>query len=125
MSKLLRYISVTFNLTSLEILLVFSYSVITYKGDMLTDFFEMGLLLQIEKDDYYDKMNEKNYENIRIIYNEDIEPTIPLIEKYIDSNYEELDEYEKECIEKIKTKKSDQTEEEIRQYLYRKGYKID
>lgn len=48
-----------------------------------------------------------------------------LIEKYIDSNYEELDEYEKECIEKIKTKKSDQTEEEIRQYLYRKGYKID
>ena len=28
-----------------------------------------------------------------------------LIEKYIDSNYEELDEYEKECIEKIKTKK--------------------
>lgn len=48
-----------------------------------------------------------------------------LIEKYIDSNYEELDEYEKECIEKIKTKKSDQTEEEIRQYLYRKGYKTD
>ena len=29
-------------------------------------------------------MNEKNYENIRIIYNEDIEPTIPLIEKYIE-----------------------------------------
>ena len=84
MSKLLRCISVTFNLTSLVILLVFSYSVITYKGDMLTDFFEMGLLLQIEKDDYYDKMNEKNYENIRIIYNKDIEPTIPLIEKYIE-----------------------------------------
>ena len=48
-----------------------------------------------------------------------------LIEKYIDSNYEELEEYEKKCIEKIKAKKSDQTEEEIRQYLYRKGYKTD
>ena len=48
-----------------------------------------------------------------------------LIEKYMDNNYEELDEYEKKCIEKIKLKKSDQTEEEIRQYLYRKGYKID
>lgn len=48
-----------------------------------------------------------------------------LIEKYMDNNYEELAEYEKKCIEKIKLKKSDQTEEEIRQYLYRKGYKID
>lgn len=48
-----------------------------------------------------------------------------IIEKYIDNNYEELEEFEKKCIEKIKAKKSDQTEEEIRQYLYRKGYKAD
>ena len=48
-----------------------------------------------------------------------------LIEKYMDNNYEELNEYEKKCIEKIKLKKSDLTEEEIRQYLYRKGYKTD
>ena len=48
-----------------------------------------------------------------------------LIEKYIDNNYEELNEYEKKCIEKIKLKKSDLTEEEIKQYLYRKGYKTD
>ena len=34
-----------------------------------------------------------------------------LIEKYIDNNYEELNEYEQKCIEKIKTKKSDLTEE--------------
>jgi hypothetical protein len=51
---------------------------------MLTDFFEMGLLVEIQKDDYYEKMNEKNYNNIRIIYNNDIEPMLPLIEKYIE-----------------------------------------
>ena len=83
-SKLLRYIYVTFNLTSLVIILIFSYSVITYKGDMLTDFFEMGLLVEMQKDDYYEKMNEKNYNNIRIIYNDDIESILPLIEKYIE-----------------------------------------
>ncbi len=83
-SKLLRYIYVTFNLTSLVIILIFSYFVITYKGDMLTDFFEMGLLIEIQKDDYYEEMNEKNYNNIRIIYNNDIEPMLPLIEKYIE-----------------------------------------
>ena len=48
-----------------------------------------------------------------------------LIEQYIDENYEELEEYEKDCIEKIKTKKaSTMTEEEIEQYLYRKGYQV-
>ena len=47
-----------------------------------------------------------------------------LIEQYIDKNYEELNEYEKRCAEKIKQKKSGSSEEEIRQYLYRKGYKI-
>lgn len=47
-----------------------------------------------------------------------------LIEKYIDENYERLQEYENECIEKIKTKKSQtMDEQEIQQYLYRKGYK--
>ena len=35
-----------------------------------------------------------------------------------------LNEYEKKCIEKIKQKKKESTEEEIRQYLYRKGYKV-
>ena len=47
-----------------------------------------------------------------------------LIEEYIYNNYDELNEYEKRCIEKIKMKKSDLSEEEIKQYLYRKGYKI-
>ena len=47
-----------------------------------------------------------------------------LIEQYIEKNYEELNEYEERCIERIKEKKSDSSEEEIRQYLYRKGYKI-
>ena len=47
-----------------------------------------------------------------------------LIEKYVDENYERLQEYENKCIEKIKTKKSQtMDEQEIQQYLYRKGYK--
>jgi len=48
-----------------------------------------------------------------------------LIEKYIYNNYEELKEYEQRCIEKIKSKKSGMEEQEINQYLYRKGYKCD
>ena len=47
-----------------------------------------------------------------------------LIEKYVEKNYEQLKEYEEKCIEKIKQKKSGTMEEqEIEQYLYRKGYK--
>lgn len=47
-----------------------------------------------------------------------------LIEKYIEKNYEQLKEYEEKCIEKIKQKKAGLMEEqEIEQYLYRKGYK--
>ena len=38
----------------------------------------------MQKDHYYEKMNEKNYNNIRIIYNDDIESILPLIEKYIE-----------------------------------------
>lgn len=49
-----------------------------------------------------------------------------LIEEYIEKNYEELKEYENRCIEKIKNKKSGTMEEqEIEQYLYKKGYKCD
>ena len=49
-----------------------------------------------------------------------------LIEKYIDNNYEELKEYEQRCIEKIKSKKAGTMgEQEIKQYLYKKGYKCD
>ena len=49
-----------------------------------------------------------------------------LIEKYIDINYEELEQYEHRCIEKIKLKKAGtMDEQEIMQYLYRKGYKIE
>lgn len=48
-----------------------------------------------------------------------------LIEKYIDNNYEELKEYEQRCIEKIKSRKAGvMKEQELQQYLYRKGYKI-
>ena len=48
-----------------------------------------------------------------------------LIEKYIENNNEELNEYEQKCVEKIRAKKKELSEDEIKQYLYRKGYKID
>ena len=49
-----------------------------------------------------------------------------LIEKFIDNNYDELKEYEQRCIEKIRAKKMGTMEEqEVNQYLYKKGYKCD
>lgn len=46
-----------------------------------------------------------------------------LIEDYISKNYEELKEYEKNSAEKLKRKKeSIMTQEEIKNYLYKKGY---
>ena len=47
-----------------------------------------------------------------------------LIEKYIEEHSEELEEYERKSVEKIKIKKANQMDEqEIKQYLYKKGYK--
>lgn len=49
-----------------------------------------------------------------------------IMEKYINEHYDELKEYEKKCIEKIRMKKSGTMEEqEINQYLYRKGYQSE
>ena len=49
-----------------------------------------------------------------------------LIEKYIEYNYEELKEYEQRSVEKIRIKKAGtMDEQQIEQYLYRKGYKCD
>ena len=47
-----------------------------------------------------------------------------LIEDYISNHYEELQEYEKRCLEKIKSKKSGTMDElKLKQYLLKKGYK--
>lgn len=49
-----------------------------------------------------------------------------LIEKYIEEHKEELEEYEKRSVNNIKNKKASQMDEqEIKQYLYKKGYKIE
>ena len=49
-----------------------------------------------------------------------------IIDKYVDEHREELEEYERKSVEKIKNKKASQMDEqEIRQYLYKKGYKIE
>lgn len=46
------------------------------------------------------------------------------IEKYIEINIEELEEYERKSANYIREKKAGQMDEkEIEQYLYRKGYK--
>lgn len=46
-----------------------------------------------------------------------------LIEKYIDENREDLEEFERKSAENIKIKKANQMDEqEIKQYLYKKGY---
>ena len=49
-----------------------------------------------------------------------------LIEDYISNHYEELQEYEERCLEKIKSKKSGTMDElKLKQYLLKKGYKGD
>ena len=46
-----------------------------------------------------------------------------LIEKYVDGHKEELQEFERKSAENIKIKKATQMDEqEIKQYLYKKGY---
>ena len=47
-----------------------------------------------------------------------------LIEDYIQANYEELQEYENQCLEKMISKKSKSMDEEkLKQYLFKKGYR--
>lgn len=49
-----------------------------------------------------------------------------LVEQYIEDNIEKLEDYEKKCIEKIRTTKSKSMDEDkINQYLYRKGYDLN
>lgn len=49
-----------------------------------------------------------------------------LIEKYIDKNIDTLQEYEGNCMQKIRDKKAQTMDErETEQYLYKKGYKCD
>lgn len=49
-----------------------------------------------------------------------------LIEKYIEENRDELEEYERRAAENIKNKKANQmSEQEIKQYLYKKGYNCE
>ncbi|MBQ9659073.1 MAG: RecX family transcriptional regulator [Clostridia bacterium] len=48
-----------------------------------------------------------------------------LIEKYIQENREELEEFEQKSMKNLIAKKSNQMQDdEIKAYLYRKGYKI-
>lgn len=49
-----------------------------------------------------------------------------LIDEYIQSNYDELQEYENQCLEKMISKKSKSMDEEkLKQYLFKKGYRGD
>ena len=47
-----------------------------------------------------------------------------MIEDYISNHYEDLQEYENNCLEKIKKKKSGTMDElKLKQYLFKKGYR--
>lgn len=69
---------------SLAIILIFSYSVIPFNGDIPTKILEMDLLYNMGKGNYYSKMNEKKNDNATVICTKDIESTLPLIEEYIE-----------------------------------------
>ena len=101
--------------------------------DMLEDIIEYLKEANYINDYEFIEKQVKEYVNLKTmsikemqykLYNKGLDRK--LIEKYMDKHYDELKEYENTCMEKIKLKKqSTMTEEEIQQYLYRKGYKFD
>ena len=101
--------------------------------DMLEDIIEYLKEANYINDYEFIDKQVKEYMNLKTmsikeiqfkLYNKGIDRK--LIEQYIDEHYDDLKEYENNCIEKMKTKKqATMTEEEIQQYLYRKGYKFD
>ena len=101
--------------------------------DMLEDIIEYLKEANYINDYEFIEKQVKEYVNLKTmsikemqykLYNKGLDKK--LIEKYMDKHYDELKEYENTCMEKIKLKKQNtMTEEEIQQYLYRKGYKFD
>ena len=101
--------------------------------DMLEDIIEYLKEANYINDYEFIEKQVKEYVNLKTmsikemqykLYNKGLDRK--LIEKYMDKHYDELKEYEHTCMEKIKSKKQNtMTEEEIQQYLYRKGYKFD
>lgn len=101
--------------------------------DMLEDIIEYLKEANYINDCEFIEKQVKEYVNLKTmsikemqykLYNKGLDRK--LIEKYMDKHYDELKEYEHTCMEKIKLKKQNtMTEEEIQQYLYRKGYKFD
>lgn len=101
--------------------------------DMLEDIIEYLKEANYINDYEFIEKQVKEYVNLKTmsikemqykLYNKGLDRK--LIEKYMDKHYDELKEYENTCMEKIKLKKQNtMTEEEIQQYLYRKGYKFD
>lgn len=101
--------------------------------DMLEEIIEYLKEANYINDDEFIEKQIKEYMHLKTmsikemqykLYNKGLDRKI--IEKYMDKHYDELKEYEHTCMEKIKSKKqSTMTEEEIQQYLYKKGYKLD
>ena len=101
--------------------------------DMLEDIIEYLKEANYINDYEFIEKQVKEYVNLKTmsikemqykLYNKGLDRK--LIQKYMDKHYDELKEYENTCMEKIKLKKQNtMTEEEIQQYLYRKGYKFD
>lgn len=101
--------------------------------DMLEEIIEYLKEANYINDDEFIEKQIKEYMHLKTmsikemqykLYNKGLDRKI--IEKYMNKHYDELKEYEHTCMEKIKSKKqSTMTEEEIQQYLYKKGYKLD
>ena len=86
------------------------------------------VIFNVEQSDNYlnfsfkgDISKKEAISKLKYIY--DLDFDLNKFYKYL-SNYDELKEYEQRCIEKIRSKKAGTMEEqEINQYLYKKGYK--
>ena len=101
-----------------------------FKGQIEEEMLE-EIIDYLKEANYFIERQVNEYMNLKTLSIKEIKYKLmtkgldrKLIEEYIDKNYDSLNEYEKKCIEKIKQKKKELTEEEIKQYLYRKGYKV-
>lgn len=100
--------------------------------DMLEDIIEYLKEAGYINDNDFIERQVKEYMNLKNMSIQEIKYKLitkgiekRLLEKYIDEHREELEQYERKSAKNIKIKKASQMDEqEIKQYLYKKGYKV-
>ena len=103
------------------------------KQNMLEDIIEYLKEAEYINDEEYINSKIENFKNLKNLSIKEIQYKLiakgvdrKQLEKYIDFNIEELNEYEMKSAYNIIQKKSSNMEiEDIRNYLYKKGYKAD